>query len=290
MANFFENVFYIIHTLCFTLNILTQCDRNWGPKKYLKICFVFNFALLTTGSSNSPSVCTFFKSCKGCCYVALWHSYEISHIFEINRNLVFFEKKQCLQVIHYLILIHRLLMIVAGYLLMCVKIFWKWLGLDSSHIYWSRYNILQYRVACTICGDNSEKRRKKVCKTFLLLLLITNHPSNLSSWGSIEHRLRTHTLFWPQKVILLFDMLMITSVPLLHFWGWKIVHTHMCGTYNVLAMYTYTYVSMLYMCISIRIPLGHSFWCCLENNGVYTSILCKSRSYMYGMDVGNSGW
>ena len=100
----------------------------------------------------------------------------------------------------------------------------------------------------------------------------------------------THTLFWPQKVILLFDMLMITSVPLLHFWGWKIVHTHMCGTYNVLAMYTYTYVSMLYMCISIRIPLGHSFWCCLENNGVYTSILCKSRSYMYGMDVGNSGW
>ena len=241
MANFFENVFYIIHTLCFTLNILTQCDRNWGTKKYLKICFVFNFALLTTGSSNSPSVCTFFKSCKGCYYVALWHSYEISHIFEINRDLVFL-KKQCLQVIHYLILIYRLLMIVTGYLLMCVKIFWKWLGLDSSHIYWSRYNILQYRVACTICGDNSEKRRKKVCKTFLLLLLlITNHPSNLSSWGSIEHRLRTHTLFWPQKVILLFDMLMITSVPLLHFWGWKnCTYTYV---WNIqCACYVYLYV------------------------------------------------
>ena len=46
---------------------------------------------------------------------------------------------------------------------------------------------------------------------------------------------------------------------------------YICGTYIVLC--TLMYVSMLYMCISIRIPLGHSFWCCLENNGVCSTVV-----------------
>ena len=79
-------------------------------------------------------------------------------------------------------------------------------GLDSCHI---EVGIHCSTVACTICGDDSE-RRKKVCKTSLLrLLLITNHPSNLS-WGAIEHTDWGHFV-WPQKVML-FDMLMISSI------------------------------------------------------------------------------
>ena len=51
-----------------------------------------------------------------------------------------------------------------------------------------------------------------MCKTSLLrLLLITNHPSNLSFWGAIEHTDWGHFV-WPPQKVMLFDMLMISSI------------------------------------------------------------------------------